>query len=121
MKDIISLLEAELFDDELLSAQNLLNKGYLRAAGAICGVVLESHFKTIMKNHNLVAPKSDMAISDYNDLFKKEGIYDVPKWRNIQYLGDIRNLCDHSKDREPTKDEVEELLNGTIRTIKTVF
>ena len=121
MKDIISLLEAELFDDELLSAQNLLNKGYLRAAGAICGVVLESHFKTIMKNHNLVATKSDMAISDYNDLFKKEGIYDVPKWRNIQYLGDIRNLCDHSKDREPTKDEVEELLNGTIRTIKTVF
>ena len=119
--NIKSNIEFEVLDNELDSSRTLLKKGYLRSVGAICGVVLESHFKTIMKNHNLVATKSDMTISDYNDLFKKEGIYDVPKWRNIQYLGDIRNLCDHSKDREPTKDEVEELLNGTIRIIKTTF
>ena len=121
VKDIVSLLESELFDDELASAKNLMNKGYLRAAGAICGVVLESHFKSIMKNHNLIPKKNDMAISDYNDLFRKENIYDVSKWRNIQYLGDLRNLCNHSKDREPTNDDVEELINGTSKIIKTVF
>jgi hypothetical protein len=113
VKDIVALLEIELFDDELDSAKNLLKKGYLRAAGAICGVVLESHFKSIMKNHNLISLKKDMSISDYNDLFRKENIYDVSKWRNIQYLGDLRNLCDHSKDREPTNDDVDELINGT--------
>lgn len=121
VKDIVALLESELFDDELDSAKNLLKKGYLRAAGAICGVVLESHFKSIMKNHNLISLKKDMSISDYNDLFRKENIYDVSKWRNIQYLGDLRNLCDHSKDREPTNDDVDELINGTSKIIKTVF
>lgn len=121
VKDIVALLESELFDEELDSAKNLLKKGYLRAAGAICGVVLENHFKSIMKNHNLIPTKKDMSINDYNDLFRKENIYDVSKWRNIQYLGDLRNLCDHSKDREPTNDDVEELINGTSKIIKTVF
>ena len=74
-----------------------------------------------MKNHNLISPKKEMHISDYNDFFRKEGIYDVPKWRNIQYLGDLRNLCDHAKDKEPTKEDVEELIDGTSKIIKTVF
>lgn len=39
----------------------------------------------------------------------------------IQHLGDIRNLCDHNKDREPTKEEVEELINGIDQIIKTNF
>lgn len=121
VKDIVTLLESELFDNELDSARNLLKKGYLRAAGAICGVVLENHFKSVMKNHNLIPPKKEMHISDYNDFFRKEGIYDVPKWRNIQYLGDLRNLCDHAKDKEPTKEDVEELIDGTSKIIKTVF
>jgi len=62
-----------------------------------------------------------MSISDYNDLFRKENIYDVLKWRNVPYFGDLRNLCDHSKDREPTYDDVEELINGTEKIVKTVF
>lgn len=121
LRDIETLLESEMFDNELDSAKNLLKKGYLRAAGAICGVVLENHFKSVMKNHNLIATKKDMSINDYNDLLRKENIYDVPKWRNIQSLGDLRNLCDHSKDREPTEDEVNELIEGTTKIIKTIF
>jgi hypothetical protein len=34
-------------------------------------------------------------------------------------LGDIRNLCGHDKHREPTADEVEELIEGTERILKT--
>ena len=65
--------------------------------------------------------KKDPAISDFNDLFKQENVYDVVNWRFIQHLGDIRNLCDHNKDREPTKDEVQELIDGTDKVIKTIF
>jgi len=46
---------------------------------------------------------------------------DVANWRWIQRLGDIRNLCAHAKDREPTKDEVLELVNGVEKCIKTIF
>jgi hypothetical protein len=46
---------------------------------------------------------------------------DVPTWRQIQRLGGIRNLCDHNKEREPTKDEVIELIGGVDKVSKTLF
>lgn len=119
--NIKSNIEVEILDDELSSSRKLLKKGYLRSSGALCGVILERHFSTVLKNHNLIIKKKEPCISDYNDLFKQEGVYDTINWRFVQHLGDIRNLCDHNKDREPTKDEVEELINGTEKIIKTVF
>lgn len=65
--------------------------------------------------------KKDPSINDYNELFKKEDIYDTINWRFIQHLGDIRNLCDHKKQRDPSNDEIEELINGTDKVIKTIF
>lgn len=114
------LLQAEIFDSEIESSKHLLKMGFLRASGAICGVVIEKHFKSISENHKIVIKKKSPCISDYNDAFK-DNIYDTLEWRRIQRLGDIRNLCDHSKDREPTKDEVEELISGTERITKTIF
>lgn len=119
--NIKSNIEFEVLDNELDSSRTLLKKGYLRSAGAICGVVLEKHFNTVLSNHGLKIAKKEPCISDYNDLFKQERVYDIVNWRFIQHLGDIRNLCDHNKDREPTKDEVEELINGTDKVIKTIF
>jgi len=51
----------------------------------------------------------------------KDTLYDVVQWRFVQRLGDIRNYCAHNKDREPTKDEVNELIDGADKIIKTVF
>ena len=56
-----------------------------------------------------------------NDALKEGGVIDIPQWRFIQRLGDLRNLCDHNKDREPTKDEVAELIDGVDKLTKTVF
>lgn len=121
LSDVRGILEAELFDSELDSAKHLLKNGYLRASGAICGVILETHFSNIVKNHNLKITKKDLSINDYNELFKQEKIYDTINWRFIQHLGDIRNLCDHKKQREPSKEEIDELINGTDKIIKTIF
>ncbi len=114
------LLQADVFDSEIDSAKHLKKKGFYRAAGAICGVVMEKHFSEVCKNRGIVIKKKNPTIADYNDALKEDA-YDIPEWRRIQRLGDIRNLCDHSKDREPTADEIEDLISGTEKVIKTIF
>jgi len=119
--DIRQIVQADLFDSELDAARELNKKGFLRAAGAIAGVVLEKHLRQVCDNHNIRIRKKNPAISDFNDLLKNSSVLDIPTWRQIQRLGDIRNLCDHNKDRDPTKDEVEELINGVDKISKTIF
>ena len=41
--DLTSILQVDLFDSEVDSARALQKSGFLRAAGAICGVVIEKH------------------------------------------------------------------------------
>ena len=119
--NIKAVLQAELFDDELSVASEQLKKSHFRAAGAIAGVVIERHLGQVAIAHTLTIRKETPTISDLNDALKTAGVFDVPEWRFIQRLGDIRNLCVHSKKREPTKDEVEDLIRGAEKVIKTIF
>ena len=121
LSDIQGILQSEMFDDELNAAEDLLKKGHLRASGALCGVTLERHFSTVAKNHSLNVTKANPTIADFNDLFKKENVYDVPTWRFIQRLGDLRNIAAHFKERDPIKDEIDELIRGVQKILKTVF
>lgn len=121
LSDIQGTLQAELFDDELSAAEELMKKGHLRAAGALASVTLERHLATVAANHGTKMTKKDPTISDFNDTFKNEGIYDVPTWRFIQRLGDIRNLSVHFKNREPKKEEIDEMLKGVQKVLKTIF
>jgi hypothetical protein len=97
--DIKQLLQSDIFDSELDAAEELLKKGFLRGAGAIAGVVLESHLSQICENHKKHMNKKSPTISDYNDLLKQEDIIEVASWRFIQHLADLRNLCDHKKKK----------------------
>ncbi len=119
--DISQLVQADLFDSELDASKELNKKKFSRGAGAIAGVVLEKHLAQVLSNHNIRLTKKNPSISDLNDKLKSSEIYDTPTWRKIQHLGDIRNLCDHNKDREPKKEEVEELIIGVEAIIKTIF
>ena len=121
LRNIRNLVEAEMFDNQLDCAKNLLKKGYYRAAGAICGVVLESHFNSILQNHNINKTKKVMHLSDYNDLLRDNDIYEITTWRKIQYLSDLRNKCDHDKGVEPTKEEIQELISGCDSIIKNIY
>ena len=118
--DLETLLRADVFDSEIESARHILKSGFLRAAGAICGVILEKHLAKVCKNRGITITKKDPTIADYNDKLK-DNAYDIVEWRKMQNLGDIRNLCDHEKHREHTKEEVEDLVDGTDRAIKNIF
>ena len=119
--DIRQMVQADLFDSDLDAARELEKQGFLRAAGTIAGVVLEKHLGQVMDNHNVKIRKRNPTISDFNDALKNDGVLDVPSWRQIQRLGDIRNLCSHSKEREPTREETDELIDGVDKYTKTLF
>jgi hypothetical protein len=120
LQDVTGHLFAELQDSELAAAVQL-KKVNLRAAGALAGVVLERHLQQTAKNHKITIKKKSPTISDLNDPLKKAKVYDVPTWRKIQLLSDIRNICCHQKDSEPTDTQVDELITGVNSVIKSVF
>lgn len=119
--DMVEILQADLFDNELDAATELAKKGFLRGAGAVAGVVLEGHLGHVCGKHNLKTRKKAPTINDFNQMLKDNSVIDTPMWRFIQHLGDLRNLCDHSKGREPSREEVNDLISGVTKVIKTLF
>ncbi len=118
--DIESVLQADLFDDEIDTARDLAKKHHLRAAGAVAGVVLERHLKTVAGGHDLGVRKN-ANLGRVNDALKDGGVYATPDWRRIQRFADIRNYCVHDKEREPTTEEVQDLIDGADRIVKNIF
>lgn len=119
--DIKQLVQADLFDSEVEAAEELARKKFLRAAGAVSGVVIERHLSQVCNNHNVKVAKKNPTIADLNDALKAAGVTDTPQWRSIQLLADIRNLCDHDKKKEPTQDQINDLVAGTKKLIKSLF
>jgi hypothetical protein len=118
--DIRALVQADLFDDELDAATDLSDKGFQRAAGAIAGVVLEEHLGAVAEQHGISTSKN-VTISKLNDILKQSEIIDVPTWRFIQRLGDLRNLCDHKRTADPTATDIQEMIAGVKKVTKTVY
>jgi len=121
LANIEGALQATLLDDELETATELLKAKHLRSAGVVAGVVLERHLKTVLANHQISLGRKKPQIGNLNDALKKAGIFDNPRWREVQRLGDLRNLCGHDGERAPEAGEVKELIAGTEKIVKTVF
>lgn len=119
--NIKELLQADIFDSELDGAKELHKNGFYRAAGALCGVVLEKHFAGVCALHNIKMKKATPYISDYNEKLKEERVIDHQTYLFIQRLGTLRNLCDHNKKQEPTKDNITDLINGTDKILHEVL
>ncbi|MGN7874370.1 hypothetical protein ACTJKJ_12455 [Roseateles sp. 22389] len=119
--DIRQVLQADLFDSELEAAEHLAKYKFTRAAGALAGVVLERHLIQVKDNHAVPFSRKNPTISDLHEALRAGGVIDLPTSRFIQHLADIRNLCDHAKTPDPTIDQVQDLLNGVKKVIKTVL
>lgn len=119
--NIRELLQADLFYSELEGAKELHRNGFYRAAGALCGVILEKHFASVCTLHNLKMKKATPGIGDFNEKLKEEGVIDNKTYLLIQRLGAIRNLCDHNKKQEPTADDVMDIINGADKVLHEVL
>lgn len=119
--DITQLVQADLFDSELDAAMELAKHGFVRAGGAVAGVVIEKHLAQVCRNHSITMRKKRPVISDFNDALKREGVIDTPQWRRNQHLADLRNICDHNRSAGPTAAQVDDLIQGVSQLIKTLF
>jgi hypothetical protein len=120
LSDIKGVLEADLFDNELAAAEDLRKKKHLRAGGRDRSG-LERHLKRVAVNHKVVLRKKEPTIGNLNDGLEQASVYDTIQWRQIQRLGDVRNYAGHAKERDPTSEEIEELISGTDKIVKTIF
>ncbi len=122
--DILFNLESEIqygiFKSEIDVAKDLQRSKLLRPAGAVIGVVLESHLKAVLEKRGIASKKKTPSISDYNDELKEQKIIDVTTWRLIQRCGDIRNHCVHSKEREPTSDEIDDIVRAAEKILSEI-
>ncbi len=119
--EIQQLVQADLFDSELDAARELLKNKFVRAAGALAGVVLESHLGQVCLDKGIKFRKKNLSISDFNDALKQHGTIGISDWRFIQHLGDLRNLCDHKKSDDPTAAQIKDLIDGVEKISKTIY
>jgi hypothetical protein len=119
--DIENVLQYNMYKSELEAATDLLKNGFTRPAGALAAVVLERYLKEICIKHEIKLNKKKPTLADYNEVLKTAGVIDQILWREVQHLGDIRNYCDHPLEREPRKDEVEDLISATAEIIARII
>lgn len=120
LSDLRGVLAANLFDRELDTAMELLESGYVRAAGAIAGVVLESHLRDLAQEKGSKSRKKRPTIADFNDGLKSVGAIQVPTWRRIQHLADVRNACVHPREEPPDTEDVKRLISDVDELVKTL-
>jgi hypothetical protein len=118
--ELESTIASGIQDAEIDTAETL-KKVNLRAAGALAGVVLETHLQRVAAARQVVIAKKNPTLGDLNEPLKKAGVYDLPVYRKIQLLADIRNLCTHQKGNDPTPEQIEDMLNGVRSVTKSVF
>ena len=115
------LLQADLFDSELEQARELNRQGFARGAGAIAGVVLERHLRQVCAKHSLSIQKAKPTLGDLGSHLKKANILDMPRWRLVQHLGDLRNQCCHDSGDKPNMNDVSDLISGVEKITKEVI
>src|SRR5262249_49584795 len=74
--EIRQLVQADLLDSELEAAEVLAKHKFIRAAGALAGVVVERHLSQVCTDHSLSTGKKNPTIADYNETLKAAGVID---------------------------------------------
>lgn len=106
LTSIESGLRANIHDDFMEQACQLIKSRYHIAAMVLIGGVLENHLQKMSQKHELTWDGSG-SISTYNDLLKDEE-YDTSVWRRIQAIGDRRNKAAHGNGKDIKSDDVKE-------------
>jgi hypothetical protein len=119
--DIVDIVSAELMSDFIERAKHLLEKGYTREAGNITGVLLEKHLKRMCdKSIPVINYTEKDGLNNLATKLRQANRLSTQQLKEVQWMADIRNQCDHDKKKEPSKDDVLDFINHTSKFIKLV-
>ena len=107
-----SPVDAELFDDELEQAKELLASGYKTASAVVAGVVLETTLRKLCGDRNIGVGKLDKMNAD----LAKDGLYDKLVQKRITVLADIGKKAAHG-DTGFTHADVEGMIADVERFV----
>jgi hypothetical protein len=102
---------------ELATAQQLLKLNHFRAAGAVAGVALELHLKSVACAQGLdVRPYA--TIAQVQDTLRYAGILTRSECRLIGKFAAIRNQCVHARPEPLRRAAVEKLIAGVAQLMQ---
>jgi len=104
-------------DRELQAARLLLSKAHRRAAGAVAGLVLESHLSRVAQRHGLALPRSgSSSLRRLSRSLREAGVCGSARSRRIERLAELSDACVRGK-RKISPKLVSELLSGVEETL----
>jgi hypothetical protein len=111
--NIRSLVKAEVLDNSLEQAEELLNKGFKDPACVVVGISLEISLKELCSRHSIVHTKLDKMNVD----LCKAGVYNMAKQKQITAWAELRNKSAHGDWSAYTDADVKDFLDGVHRFI----
>lgn len=108
-----SLIQAEIFDDALGQATELLRAGYKDPACVVAGVTLETTLKELCSRNRIPLGKMDKMNAD----LCKAGIYNMGMQKQITAWADRRNKAAHGDWTAYSDADVEDMIKGVNRLI----
>ncbi len=102
---------AEVFSDFLDQADHLLAHGYSAPAASLAGAVLENGLRSLAERNEIpIKPRDDL--SALNSKLAAKTVYNRLRQKQIAVWIDVRNLADHGRFEEVTREDVAELVGG---------
>ena len=111
--DVRGLIQAEVFDDVLEQATELLQAGYKDAACIVAGVALETTLKELCTRNGIPHSKLDRMNAD----LCKAGIYNMGMQKQITAWAERRNRAAHGEWKAYNEADVKDMIRGVTRMI----
>ncbi|OGH96793.1 MAG: hypothetical protein A2104_09155 [Candidatus Melainabacteria bacterium GWF2_32_7] len=108
---IKSLVSAEVLDNIIEQAEELLKAGYKDPACVITGVALETTLRKICTDAGIVTDEKTKA-NKMNDDLAKAGKYNLFKQKQVTAWLDLRNKAAHGQWEEYNETDVRAMIDG---------
>lgn len=112
--NVKSLVKAEVLDNAIEQAQELLDSGYKDPACVVIGISLEITLKEIATRQGITLAKLDKINTD----LYKVGTYNISKQKQITAWADLRNKAAHGEWAAYDEADVRDMLSGVKRFIE---
>ncbi len=104
-----TLIQAELFDDFLGQAEELLATGYFQPAAVVAGSVLEDGLRRLCTREQ-VQLTNKPKLDSMNSALAKKGVYSALTQKRLTALADIRNNAAHGNWSAFSASDVDKMI-----------